>query len=258
MVDGHRVYYESCGEGRPLVCIHTAGQNGLQWRFVLPHFARRGYRVVALDLPGHGKSLLRNWQPIRVLHEYAEIVWDLCEGLRLSRPTIIGCSIGADITLDLGVHHGSAISALIVCEGAARTATFPERAIRMSLEDAGVPSPGDQAYYGAIGAAGSVIAEERRREIAWTSRARDPKILANDLLGWIGHDLRGRLGQVPCPVLLVRGEEDFLVPRELLEATKVELPNSELVELPGIGHFPHVESPALLDVVERFLGKHQR
>lgn len=249
---GHRLYYESCGEGQPVVCIHTAGANSLQWRFVLPYFGERGYRMVALDLPGHGKSLLKDWRPIQVLHEYAELVWDFSRALGLERPVFMGDSIGANIALDLGVHHAADIRALVIAEGAAHTPTFPERVIRMSLEDAGIPSVGDQAFYGSIGASGSEIDETRRLEIAWTSRSRDPKILANDQLGWNSHDVRDHLSQVTCPVLLVRGEEDFFVPRDLVEYTQKGLSDAEFVELPGIGHFPHMESSAFLEVVERF------
>lgn len=249
---GHRLYYESCGEGQPVVCIHTAGQNSIQWRFVLPYFGERGYRMVALDLPGHGKSLLKDWKPIQVLHEYAELVWDFSGALGLIKPVFMGCSIGANIALDLGVHHAVDIRALVICEGAAHTPTFPEKVIRMGLEDAGIPGAGDQWFYGAIGVCGSEIDEARRLEIAWTSRYRDSKIIANDLLGWIGHDVRDKLQLVSCPVLLVRGEEDFFVPRELVEHTQKGLPGAEFVEIPGIGHFPHMESTALLNVVERF------
>lgn len=252
-VGGHRLYWEQCGEGQAIVCIHTAGQHALQWRFVLPYLGDRGYRAIALDLPGHGKSLLKDWRPISVLHEYAEIVWAFTREIGLERPVFMGCSIGADITLDVGVHHAADARALIVLDGAARTPTFPERVIRMGLEDAGVPSASDQAFYGALGVSGSDTEEARRLEIAWTTRARDPKVLANDLLGWIGHDVRASLGRVTCPVLLVRGEEDFFVPRELLEETRAGLADAEVVELAGVGHFPHMESAALLDLLSRFL-----
>ena len=54
----YRVYYESAGTGIPLVCQHTAGAHGLQWRHLLedPEITRQ-YQVIAWDLPFHGKSL---------------------------------------------------------------------------------------------------------------------------------------------------------------------------------------------------------
>jgi pimeloyl-ACP methyl ester carboxylesterase len=53
----HRVYFEEAGQGIPLVCLHTAGADGRQYRHLLgdPAITDR-YRVIALDMPWHGKS----------------------------------------------------------------------------------------------------------------------------------------------------------------------------------------------------------
>ena len=54
----HRVYFEEAGEGVPLVCLHTAGADGRQFRHLLNDLEiTRHFRVIALDLPWHGKSL---------------------------------------------------------------------------------------------------------------------------------------------------------------------------------------------------------
>jgi hypothetical protein len=53
----HRLYFEEAGEGIPVLCLHTAGADGRQYRALLndPEITRR-YRVIAFDLPWHGKS----------------------------------------------------------------------------------------------------------------------------------------------------------------------------------------------------------
>ena len=53
----HRVYVEQAGEGTPLLCLHTAGADGRQYR-ALMNDARvtQRHRVIAFDMPGHGKS----------------------------------------------------------------------------------------------------------------------------------------------------------------------------------------------------------
>lgn len=59
------------GEGRPCcVCIHTAGQGGVQWRRVGGALARLGYRVVVPDPPGHGRSEPAPGGPVRDLGAY--------------------------------------------------------------------------------------------------------------------------------------------------------------------------------------------
>ena len=58
-IDGvpHRLYFEEAGQGIPLVCLHTAGADNRQFRHLLadPEVTRR-YRVLAFDMPWHGKS----------------------------------------------------------------------------------------------------------------------------------------------------------------------------------------------------------
>ena len=54
----YRVYFEEAGQGIPLICQHTAGSDGKQWRHFLtdPDITSR-FRVIVPDLPYHGKSL---------------------------------------------------------------------------------------------------------------------------------------------------------------------------------------------------------
>ena len=53
----HRIYFEEAGQGIPLVCLHTAGSDGRQYRGVLNDSSIiKDYRVIAFDMPWHGKS----------------------------------------------------------------------------------------------------------------------------------------------------------------------------------------------------------
>jgi pimeloyl-ACP methyl ester carboxylesterase len=58
-IDGemHRIYFEESGAGIPLVCLHTAGSDGRQWRHLLAdeEFTKK-FRIIAFDMPWHGKS----------------------------------------------------------------------------------------------------------------------------------------------------------------------------------------------------------
>ena len=53
----HRIYFEEAGSGIPLICLHTAGADGRQYRAILNDEAiTKDFRVVVFDLPWHGKS----------------------------------------------------------------------------------------------------------------------------------------------------------------------------------------------------------
>ena len=243
-VSGHRLYMDTAGEGgRPMLLIHTAGQQSLQWRFVMPYFAQRGYFTVAPDLPGHGKSLLKDFKPVTSTHEFAEVMWKVVQDLELDRPVVIGVSIGGDIALDLAANHGSRLRAVIACEAAARNPTFPVRMIESGLEDSGIPSYSDQGYFGGRSACGTKALSERVLEIAWTRRMGDPKIYYSDLIAWKDHDIRAKLHQISCPLLMVWGNEDYFVPYSFVEEDSQGIRKAKLKVLEGIGHYPHIETP---------------
>jgi pimeloyl-ACP methyl ester carboxylesterase len=123
----------------------------------------------------------------------------------------------------------------------------------MGLEDSGAPSYSDQGSLSGLSACGSKADKERVAEIVWTRRSGDPKIYYSDLKAWIKHDLRPNLAKVSCPVLCVWGNEDYFVPRPLVEETVAGIANSRLQILDGIGHYPHLETREFNPLVERFL-----
>ncbi|MBT7666182.1 MAG: alpha/beta hydrolase, partial [Rhodospirillaceae bacterium] len=119
----NRVYFEEAGRGIPLLCLHTAGADGSQYRHLLndPGITR-DYRVIAFDMPWHGKSLpplgyhLEEYKLTTEL--YVDTVMAVCQGLELENPVIMGCSMGGRIVLQLALSHGKELRAVIGLEGA--------------------------------------------------------------------------------------------------------------------------------------------
>ena len=124
-VNGTRTFYDEIGEGYPIVCVHTAGACSLEYTYLLPLLAERGFHAYAMDLPGHFRSYPVNWKPHRTIHEHAEFVHAFANTLGLKKPVIMGCSIGGDITLDYAAHHWREMAAGIPMEGLSRSPTFP-------------------------------------------------------------------------------------------------------------------------------------
>src|SRR2546426_5437740 len=106
----HRIYYEEAGQGIPLLCLHTAGSDGRQYRAVLndPHI-REHWKVVAFDMPWHGKSSPpQGWQreDYRLTTEsYTAMIMTIARELGLERPVVMGCSIGGRRVLHLPPKH---------------------------------------------------------------------------------------------------------------------------------------------------------
>ncbi len=122
----HRVYFEEAGAGIPLLCLHTAGSDGRQYRGVLndAEITSR-FRVIAFDMPWHGKSSPPDgwWEEEYKLTtaSYAGMVMEFAAALGLDKPLVMGCSIGGRIVLELAAGYGEKLRGVIGLQSAAHT-----------------------------------------------------------------------------------------------------------------------------------------
>src|SRR3989442_14429614 len=120
-----RVYMEEAGRGIPLVCLHTAGADGRQYRHLMGDSAVTAhYRVIAFDLPWHGKSNppvgWRDREYRLTTDLYIDTVRAFCRAMALERPVVMGCSMGGRVVLHLALNHPDEFRAVIALEGADR------------------------------------------------------------------------------------------------------------------------------------------
>ncbi|HJP68186.1 MAG TPA: alpha/beta fold hydrolase, partial [Sphingomicrobium sp.] len=119
----YRTYYEESGEGIPLVCLHTAGTDGRQYRHQLcdPDISSN-FRVIAFDMPWHGKSIppadfyLMEDEYKLTTKFYCEFIVAFCRALELKKPVVMGQSMGGNVCLALALKYESEFSALIALE----------------------------------------------------------------------------------------------------------------------------------------------
>ncbi|HUZ40606.1 MAG TPA: alpha/beta hydrolase [Acidimicrobiales bacterium] len=240
-IDGSQVYVEIAGVGKPVFCIHTAGQSGVQYRRVLQELPLHGYQVVVVDLPDHGRSLPAISGPIEDLHRYAEICWQVIQQLKLEDPIIVGCSVGGKITLDLCVHHGESITAGVAMEADSYNGSLSVSGLRRSMSDSASPSQGDRTYFGALASCGTSVPARVAEQIAVMHRREDSVVTSSDLIGWTTHDLRSDLHKVACPLLVVAGSEDFWVHVDRCAEVALLSPHAGFILLEGVGHYPMEE-----------------
>lgn len=240
-VNGTRTFYDDIGEGgQPLVCIHTAGASSLEYQYILPLYAELGFHAIALDLPGHSRSYPVNWEAHRTIHDHAEFVYAFAQALGLNKPVITGCSIGGNITFDYAVNHWREMAAGIPMEGLGRSPTFPKPS--HLYHPSWGPGWQDMMERAAIESLGRETAPELIAELRWQHRNAQLSAVG-DLEGWSQHNVFDRLGEVACPMLVVRGDDDFWVPRELTDESAAAMPHGEAVHLENIGHYPMFEAP---------------
>src|SRR5829696_6899936 len=114
-IDGLPVRYLSAGEGPPLVLLHGAGDNSLDWRWVMPALAS-GHRVYAPDLPGSPDSARPavTYSPAF----FERFVAAFVDTLQIGPATFVGNSLGGLIALRLALSEPDRVRALVLVDGA--------------------------------------------------------------------------------------------------------------------------------------------
>jgi pimeloyl-ACP methyl ester carboxylesterase len=245
----HRVYFEEAGQGIPLVCLHTAGADNKQWRHVLndPEITKH-FRVLAFDLPRHGKSLPPvGWQNEEYRLDtdtYVETILAFCDALKLDKPVVAGCSIGGKIVLHLALRHPERFRALIGVEAADYQAPWYDDTSWLHRPDI---HGGEVASAMMRGLIAPQSPEETRWDTLWGYAQGGPGVFRGDLYFYRAEgDLRGKVDAIDttkCPLYMLTGEYDFSCTPEDSRRTAAAIKGARFTMMKGVGHFPMSEHP---------------
>ncbi len=256
-----RLYVEEAGQGIPLVCLHTAGADARQFRHLLNDEAiTQHYRVIAFDMPWHGKSLppegFEREEYRLTTAAYTGMVIDLCEAMALEKPVVMGCSIGGRVVLNLAAEHGPRFRALIGLESADYQQPWydTEWLHRPDVHGGEVCA----ALVSGMMAPQSPAAS--RHETLWMYKSAGPGVFKGDLYFYrVDGDLRDVVAKIDtskCPLYLLTGEYDFSCTPEDTLRTASRISGAEVTIMKQLGHFPMSENPAqfrryIIPVLER-------
>ena len=255
----HRVYFEEAGQGIPLLCLHTAGSDGRQFRAVLndPRITQH-FRVVAFDMPWHGKSSPpAGWEKEDyklTTDVYTDQIMTVARALGLTRPVVMGCSIGGRIVLDLALKHPGLLRALIGLQSAAYVERYYESAWLNHAEVHGGQACGAIAY----GLMSPLSPDGERWETVWHYMQGGPGVFTGDLFFYqVEGDIRARIGAIDtalCPLYMLTGEYDYSAAPKDTEAAAARIKGAKVTIMQGLGHFPMSENPdAFLDYLRPVL-----
>jgi pimeloyl-ACP methyl ester carboxylesterase len=249
-IDGemYRIYFEENGTGIPLVCLHTAGSDGRQWRHLLadPEFARN-FRIIAFDMPWHGKSNPpASWDGAEyqlTTARYTQTIRAFCKALQLDKPVVMGCSIGGRIVLNLAIDHAAEFRALIGLEGADFQAPWYDTTWLNRPDVHG----GEVCAALVSGLMAPQSPANSRAETLWAYKQGGPGVFKGDLYFYrVDGDLRGRVERIDtkvCPLFLLTGEYDFSCTPEDTKRTAAAIGGASVTIMEQLGHFPMSENP---------------
>ena len=257
-IEGHRLFVHRGGVESDdsatlptLVLLHGAGMDHTVWVFLSRYFAHRGWRVLAPDLPGHGRS---PGPPLETIEEMAGLVRALLAAFPSERRVLAGHSMGALVALSAA---GGSDAELILLGAAAEMPVHPDL-----LELAKNNDPlagqlvtawghGPSAQIGGHPASGLWLMGSAESLLA----AAPPGVLHNDLAACAAFSAGlDAAGKVAGRALVVAGDGDKMTPAKAGKALAGAIPGATFHCLSDSGHMMMVEAPrATLLAVRKFL-----
>ena len=235
-----RIAYDVIGPTAPwcdaapgIVFVHGIGADRniwSDWRQVLAP----GFRTVALELPGHGRSFrpdsALDWQ----IDDLADMVHAVAEDAQLDRYILIGESIGGTMCLVAATGRRE-VAAVVTCSTAHIGGTLGHvQSWRQQIADRGFAAWSDEMIDRRFFSWQTDAA--RRQWFAETQCASDSETILQlaDIL--VGLDHTEHLADIICPVLLIHPDSSPFIPLDVPVRLKQGLPNSELMVIPGARH----------------------
>lgn len=257
-----RLYYELAGTGTPFVMIHAGIADSRMWEEEFAHFAK-SHRVLRFDMRGYGKSL-----PVAGEFNIQDDLHALLASLDIGSPVILmGCSIGAGLSIDYALTHGDEVKSLILIGGEPAgfeaDVEWPEDLFAQS-EQAFKSGDADRVaeidmriWFDGVGRSGEHLDQAAR------TRAFDmARLVAQHEISAIGRHVRKafaapaaeRLAELKMPSLVIVGENDLPFLKLAADYLTTHIPDATRALIADAAHLPNMEHPEQFRaIIEDFL-----
>lgn len=235
------LYYTVSGDparGKlPIILLHGAGSDHLCWPLHLRRL--RGYRVIALDLPGHGRS---EGVALHSVEAYARSVIEFMNAMGIYRVLIVGHSLGGAIALMTAFRFPDRVTAIGMIASGARL-PLPKPLLKL-LDDPNW-TPKVLAFLESHLFAPATRRDLITRVMKGLYQAK-PEVLVSDWRAASNFDLCNELSNIDQPVWLATGSADLLTPPMLVAYLQRHLPHAVMQIIPDAGHMVLLERPGIL------------
>lgn len=252
-------HYDIAGEGTHLLFIHGWGVDKKIWRQQLKYFSQF-YRVMTIDLPGHGQS---SWEPID-LKIMVEDLKEILNKLNFTDVTILGSSLGGLVALKLYDLFPEGIQRMIFVGSMpkfSKTEQYPHGLDIERMRKLGEHLQSDYPSIVNIFFRSLFTKQERQtRRFKWIQKFRrtDQVPMKKALLEYLDimekEDLCDVLKRVKVPIQFINGREDEICTNQTVKFLKKLSPASRFDFFDQCGHFPFLSKPYEFNqVMEEFL-----
>lgn len=244
-LDGNPVFAHT--GGRPfrtdqpaIILVHGSGGDHTVWRFQARYLAHRGISVAAVDLPGHGRS---GGEPLTTIDTFVDWVLALMEVLGVASATIAGHSLGALVALETA-SRSAPVDGAVLIGAAASMPVHPEM-----LESAAAGTPHVQSLIRAWShgshAGGHPDPGRWMMGETWVLQEEIglDRLYADLAACAVYENGPEAAAAIRCPVLVIAGRHDRMVPVRGARALADLIPDARLEVLEDAGHQQMIEQP---------------
>jgi pimeloyl-ACP methyl ester carboxylesterase len=258
-VGGYRLHLLEAGAGPAVLLLHGFAGSAEEWRDTGERLIAAGYRAIAVDGLGFGRSDKPGDAPYS-LRLSADLYAGLLDALAIERAAIVAHSMGGKYALATALLHPSRVGGLALVAtdgfspgspltraggwpliGAAMLWLSARPAVVRAMFGVALYDPEPQLKAALLARArAALLGPDNRRALTALSRRYDATDLRHT-------GLAARLGELRVPALLLWGEEDRVFGLQSIGRTAAAaIPGARLVTIPRCGHFPHLERPRLV------------
>ncbi|HEY8554999.1 MAG TPA: alpha/beta hydrolase [Burkholderiales bacterium] len=237
-----------------VVFIHGAGGDHSVWLLQSRYLAHHGYGVLAVDLPGHGRS---RSAPLERIEDMADWIVALLDAAGVGTAALVGHSMGSLVALDCAGRYETRVSRLALLGTA-----FPMRVTSQLLEAARTDEPTAHRMINVWSNAAWAHYPNNPGPGTWVLGA-NVRLMERQRPGVLYADLAAcnnyaagleRARETRAPALLVLGARDLMTPPRAAQELAQSLSGARVVTLAGCGHNMMAEQPdEVLDALLAFL-----
>lgn len=252
-----RIHFRDVGprDAQTLILVHGFSASLHTWEPWVTDL-KRDYRVISLDLPGHGLSRCIDNEEIGT-QQFIDTITKVADTLGIERFTIAGNSMGGGAAWNYALAHPDRVQGLVLVDAAgwarsqeeakSRPAVFrlleigAARRIMRDLDMSPLIRDGLNDSFGDT----AFVTDEMVERYASLSRApchRDALLQLSTGRGERSEATAEKLAAITAPTLVMHGEVDNLIPASHAEKFAAAIPGAELKIYPGIGHLPQEEA----------------
>ncbi|MCK5275897.1 MAG: alpha/beta hydrolase [Alphaproteobacteria bacterium] len=237
-----------------VIFVHGAGQDRTAWALQTRYFAYHGYGVLAVDLPGHGKS---EGPILESLPEMGDWLADLIAASGAGKASLVGHSMGSFVALECAARHPDAVRSLTLIGTAAQMPVHPDLLAAAKANDRSAYEA--ITYWGF--SPGAQIGRDQSPGMWMVGSGM--QLMASEPDGALHTGLKAcadydgaaaAAAKVTCPVRLILADQDSMTPLKRGKALADAFHEAETIIIPQCGHMLMAEQPdAVLDALIGFV-----